>query len=460
MVVPVGLNTNEYVEELGKTENYFTLNRAYLEEWVKQSGHTKKAEGMFGIVCLDNIKYVAPWIRSRPRSMIWCPGEVLFAEERKKQMELFPNFEKVAHINGMTTIKMEKTYHQFQDATFPTEEEGFNSISFVTPQEEAEKALADWKLNQKLRSKVEGLKVGTSFAERLEVFKNYQSVTKETEEGKLFTEEDWMLATLRAEFICLLNSFKEDVNDETQTSFPLALTGHYYKEYKGMVLNPLVYGCLTIEEVLKEHLKDCIFIDDNSLLASKLDVKEWENESVFKLTDAARDLREIWEGVGKEDARLKFAAGKPMRNPNEPQRPQYHQPQDGQRQRHQGNFQQQHHHQQSGHQQHHQQSGYQQQHHQQQQGHHQGYQHQQQQRSYGQQQYGQNRGYGQQQYGQQQGRYQTQGGHGGDSYHRGGHDQGNQYNRGQQGQQYGGKGHKRSDFVTHGTPNAQRMRTN
>jgi len=480
MVIPVGLNTNEYVKELAKTDCYFILNRAYLEEWVKQSNITMKGNGVYGIVCLDNIKYVAPWIRSRPRNIIWSPGEVLFAEERKKQLDLFPNFEKSAHIHGMSPIKVGRSYYHYQDATLPTEEEGFNSISFITPKEEAEKALAGWKLHQRLRSKVENLRVGSSFAERQEVWKNYQSVTKDTEEGKLFTEEDWMLATLRAEVVCLLHSFKEDVNDESQTSFPLALLDHYYKEYKGMCLNPLTYGCVTLEEILKDHLKDCIFVDDKEMLATKLE-KDWENEAIFKLTNGARDTREIWEGVGKEDARLKFAAGKPMRNPNEPQ---YQQHQDGYRyQRQQGGFQQQHHYQ---HQQQ-QQGNYQQQ----QQGNYQqqqqyGYNQQQQSRQQGQGGYQQGQGgyqQGQGGYQQRQGSYQQgqgQGGyqsshqgnrHGDNNYSRGGQDQGSSYQRGGGGYQggfqrqgygggKGGSGNKRGVFDTHNVPYAQRMRTN
>lgn len=461
MVIPVGLNTNEYVKELAKTDSYFILNRAYLEEWVKQSNITMKADGVYGIVCLDNIKYVAPWIRSRPRNIIWAPGEVLFAEERKKQLELFPNFEKSAHIHGMSPIKVERSYRHFREATLPTEEEGFNSISFITPKEDAEKALAGWKLYQQLRSKVENLKVGSSFAERLEVWKNYQSVTKDTEEGKLFTEEDWMLATLRAEVVCLLHSFKEDVNDENQTSFPLALLDHYYKEYKGMCLNPLTYGCLTLEEILKDHLKDCIVVDDKEMLATKLE-KDWENEAIFKLTNAARDTREIWEGVGKEDARLKFGAGRPMRNPNEPQYPQH---QDGYRGQQRRGFQQQQNYQQ-GHGFQQQQQGNYQQHQQQHQQQQFGYNNQQQQSRH----QGQDGGYNNnRQGGYQQG--QGQGNRYGDNnYSRGGQDQGS-YNRGgggyqggQQGGYNGGKGgssgHKRGVFDTHNVPYAQRMRTN
>ena len=46
-----------------------------------------------------------------------------------------------------------------------------------------------------------------------------------------FSEEDWKLATLRAEMHCLCHAFRIDLNDPERISFPPNYLTHYYIAY-------------------------------------------------------------------------------------------------------------------------------------------------------------------------------------------------------------------------------------
>merc|ERR1712243_230794 len=67
---------------------------------------------------------------------------------------------------------------------------------------------------------------------------------------KALSDEDWMLADIRAEIHYMIQSFKCDSTDVDRPSFTPALLAHYYKMYlKNKNFVPSNFGCKTSEEV-------------------------------------------------------------------------------------------------------------------------------------------------------------------------------------------------------------------
>jgi len=289
-----------------KGEHYLEISRGFFDEWVKQSGIPKKNELSYGVLALDSPQLLAPWLRSRPRNVVWALGNPLFLEERTKTLSYLPNFEKTAVVCNIKT-EADRVSAKYAQAALPTMEEHLHHIVYEIPAEQAEKELTEWKNDQRLRSKVEDLKVGKFFSERNSGWTKFVTEKKATEEGKAFTDEDWMLANIRQELVSVVHAFKEDVEDETRPSFPPTLTTHYYKEYTKKQLNPLQFQCPSIEELIKEHLYDSLTIDENGLLGVKLD-KEVDYQAIFDLVDQEREARETRVGAGDELSALKFSA--------------------------------------------------------------------------------------------------------------------------------------------------------
>lgn len=66
-----------------------------------------------------------------------------------------------------------------------------------------------------------------------------------------FTEEDWMLATLRAEMIAVMHSFRIDVNDPERQAFAAIHFPYYYQFYTGKNFTSTLhqYGCKNLQDL-------------------------------------------------------------------------------------------------------------------------------------------------------------------------------------------------------------------
>jgi len=127
--------------------------------------------------------------------------------------------------------------------------------------------------------------------------------------GSFFTDEDWMLATIRVELLNLLFAFKEDVNDEERPSFPTALMNTYYKLYQpSKHLNPQAFACDTVDQLLQEYLSDCLAVDEQGLLKATNFEKDFSADAVFEMVEKARYVRETRVGAGDEMSELNFSA--------------------------------------------------------------------------------------------------------------------------------------------------------
>lgn len=310
-VYPIGLSPEDAVADYkakNSKDQYIELSKAYFDTWIKASNVTKKSEFAFGITCLDTPAHLAPWIRSRNRHVIWALGTLMFSEERERTLKLLPHYTKTAIITKMPT-KTDRVYHKYATASLPVagEEGDFANVIFSCDKKEAEEALELWKKDQRLRSKVENLKVGEFFKERAENQTKFVTEKKATEEGKNFTDEDWMLFNARSELSSVVHAFKADVDDETRPSFPPTLAQHYYKLYSNKALNPAQFACQTVEQLIVEHLNDCVEVDTTGLVNSKVE-KEIEFEKIFALVENEREARETRVGAGDELSALKFSA--------------------------------------------------------------------------------------------------------------------------------------------------------
>eukprot|EP00397_Hematodinium_sp_SG-2012_P021151 GEMP01021831.1.p1 GENE.GEMP01021831.1~~GEMP01021831.1.p1 ORF type:complete len:595 (+),score=166.30 GEMP01021831.1:139-1785(+) len=311
-VFPVGLDTDAFVQDFtAKNVDYLELTPQYFSLWCKESAVNKKAENFFGVQCFDNTQLLAQWLRLRPRNAIVALGCTLFPKERAIKLQLVPTHAKECIVLPIKTAgPTEKVYANYADVTLPTDEEGYTTITYQTSHEAEEANLELWKKDQKLRSRVEGLKAGSWFNERLAEWTKFVTEKKTTDEGKLFADEDWMLAKVRIEIVHLVQAFKEDVNDEERPSFPPALTDAYYKTYTNKSFNPMTFACGTVEALITEHISDCVSIDGKGLLTATLD-KDVALEKIFELVNIARERRETRVGSGDEMFDLKFSASNP-----------------------------------------------------------------------------------------------------------------------------------------------------
>jgi hypothetical protein len=305
---PIGFECDAVLDKfkaVNKETVFFELSKAYFDSWLKASHVNRKSEFAYGVICLDSPHLLAPWIRSRPRHVIWALGNLIFKEDLEKTIGFLPLHKKIALIGNVG--KSQRIFVKHSSATLPEEGEQFTEIIFGESRDVAQKSLDEWKNDQRLRSKVEDLKPGEFFAERAKTLETFVKEKKATDEGKLFTEEDWMLFLVRAEMNSILHAFKEDVADETRPSFPPVLAPHYFKLYSNKNLNPPSFSCKSIEELVTEHLLDSLVVNEAGLLTSKLE-KEIEFQKIFDLVEAERDARETRVGAGDELSELKFSA--------------------------------------------------------------------------------------------------------------------------------------------------------
>jgi len=321
-VLPVGQQegwAKEFVEKA--KEPFMELTEDFFKAWMAESGVQKYTNhqnpnqpSRYGLNCLDNPLNLLPWINIKQKSVIYDCNQrhLLFAEERAKVLHALSKHDKLAVVVKFET-KTKQEFWKHAEACLPTDEEGFSKIEYVSSKDEAEVALEAWKYDQKLRSKVEDLKIGDTFKEKNEAWTKFVTEKKETDEGKEFSDEDWMLADLRAEFLHILEAFKVDVNDETRPSFPPNLFALYYRLYlaeKKKPFNPLAFACPSMEALLKsKHLSDTIELNERNLLVPKLE--NVTHDAIYELVKKQRKIRLLRVGAGDELSELQFSAKNP-----------------------------------------------------------------------------------------------------------------------------------------------------
>jgi len=311
---PIGFECDAVLDKYRAANNcaFFELSKTYFDSWIKASNVNRKSEFAYGVMCLDSPHLLAPWLKTRPRHVIWFLGNLIFKEELEKTLSYLPGHTKIALIGSIG--KSQRVFPKHSSAILPEEGAEFSEILYGETRDAAQKSLDEWKNDQRLRSKVEELKPGEFFGERSKSLTAFVTEKKATEEGKQFTDEDWMLFSVRSELINIVHAFKEDVADETRPSFPPVLAPHYYKLYANKVLNPPTFACKTMEELIEQHLNDCLAVDTNGLLTAKQE-KEVEFQKIFDLVEAEREARETRVGSGDELSALKFSAhAKPQIN--------------------------------------------------------------------------------------------------------------------------------------------------
>jgi len=315
IVFPVGTCPEAFCKEFlskNASDNYLALTPEYIKEWCADSKYAPRTEDMCGIGGIDNPRLLAPVLRTRNRNVLYAIGNHLFPADREARLLALPGFEKEAYV--VPTEKSSHVFPKYQEACFPSTTEGFKTVTFKVDEKEAAKQLDEWKMDQKLRSKVSSLTPGEFFTDRHDGWTKFVTEKKLSEEGKHFTDEDWMLANARVELHDIVHAFKIDVNDPEQPSFPPSLATHYYQTYlKSKSLNPTAFACDDVQTLVKEHLADTLDVDESTGLLKALHDKDVDYEKIWALVDAERDARETRVGAGDELSELKFSTKTPPR---------------------------------------------------------------------------------------------------------------------------------------------------
>jgi len=246
--------------------------------------------------------------------------------------------------NG-TDLSSKVTSTFFSKFTIPDMDDGFDDIKYEWDKEaQAKEYLQKWVLNKKLTTRIDDIRPGQHFKEKVAQFtkltKEWQDKLKaftgagkkkpakkaddeEAEEDvdiftvadicdvgegvplfENFTFEDWELMKLRFEFALLVLSFKKDCNDPDRAGIPLDHLGWYYNKYYNKNLSPKAFGLATVNEVLA-LIKDSVNTKD-SLVVSEL-AEDLDDLDIFlKLTEEHRRERQRRIDAGDETARLKF----------------------------------------------------------------------------------------------------------------------------------------------------------
>jgi len=321
-IYPIGIKTSS-VQEINqkwvdiwneKNETYVDCSTRYLREWMAISDVPMKERTEYGLTCLDDGEHLSRWAKGRECHVIWsCTGLQIFPMVRKRDLSWFKNYEIIGHVLPFISndSKQKKLFTKFDEAQCPKEDEGFDKLEFKENVEIFNKQLEQWKIDQRLHSKVPNLKSGPNFKIRLDNWHKFIKEKKTVKIGGKFMKEDWMIATLRFELINLLISFKEDVIE--RVSFPVSLLPYYYKLYrKTSALNLQLFNCTSVEELVIKICTPALKIE-NDFLASGF---EWnsDEELLDRIFDQVNNEREkrltmVWAGDEKSD--LCFSAPLP-----------------------------------------------------------------------------------------------------------------------------------------------------
>jgi len=325
LIFPIGLDPDSFVAEFVKNNDekkFIVVSKNYLDEWAAFSDWTKKSERAYGIPILDTPSLLAPYCRIRRIDTIWGLStndrSTLFAGVREQHLTWFPGFHKIAHVIGVGNAWKNTTAQlcpKFANACLPTKDEGFNEIKYEIPQKQLSEDLDLWKRHMQKHSKVENFKVGETFKERHAAWIKFAREKRKTKEGKKLSEEDWMIADLRAELLNVIHAFKEDVNDPARPVFPTSLANHYFRQYlEPRTINARKFTCPSIEELIRIHCTNCVAVEDGFMVAKQ--PLENMNEKIFDLVKAERERRLIRVESGDELAEFNFRA--PYRPASEP----------------------------------------------------------------------------------------------------------------------------------------------
>ncbi|CAD7954533.1 unnamed protein product [Amoebophrya sp. A25] len=242
-----------------------------------------------------------------------------------------------------------------KNISLPSKSEGFDSVEFFGATEAAtKKKFEGFKERMEMRSKLETLQTGDFYRKYVEEYEKVRTLMhratapkkddkkdpvdptsvdpmdvdkkpsekKKDAEGEAnadeaaekeekkdlpvmesFSEEDWMLALLRAELHGLLHAFEKDAGG--RKGFVPSLLNHYYKLYSGKMFYHTVYGVSKIEQIVDLVPEVCEIKD--ALLVSKLP-DAYAPEDLVALTEQARLARKDRIDAGDDTAALKFVA--------------------------------------------------------------------------------------------------------------------------------------------------------
>merc|ERR1712190_443037 len=142
--------------------------------------------------------------------------------------------------------------------------------------------------------------------EGLDVFgvQDVSDVGQGTPLYKDFTQDDWVMASLRYELALLVHAFRKDVNDPERTGIHLEHLPFYYNRYYKKNFIPKNFGKEKAEDVIA-LVVDTVFLRDNVL--ETLVAEEYEQLGIFvKLTEEARRNRMILVDSGDDSAKLQL----------------------------------------------------------------------------------------------------------------------------------------------------------
>eukprot|EP00397_Hematodinium_sp_SG-2012_P017401 GEMP01017792.1.p1 GENE.GEMP01017792.1~~GEMP01017792.1.p1 ORF type:complete len:658 (+),score=204.29 GEMP01017792.1:92-2065(+) len=297
VVFPIGFDVNDYIKEFAAAHpNYTVITSETMRAWAERSGQKTVP------CCEDGGKHIGNLMRNR--KYIIKMSDTNFPQERKNLCARFACSKKIAHVMLSETNTHVNAYDK---VTLPTEDEGFDEIKYIKPKAECEQALEAWKADCKLRSRVDDLKVGTLFKEKMAEFKKIMDEKKKDKESYAeFQDEDYMLVTLRAEVHYLLHAFKADVNDDNRLGFATDHFAHYFKLYthRGFDMGTFRFG--KVADML-ELISDVLEINEKKLMLPVLD-KDADPITFFEFAETARKDRQDRLDAGDENSALKFSA--------------------------------------------------------------------------------------------------------------------------------------------------------
>jgi hypothetical protein len=330
-------------KELAKQRKEAEKKRqAALVEKKKQAEEEKKAK--------EGDAYVAPEKQDEPveepekeeeekgeaEEDLGEPPVVELTEDEKKPFFL------PKPMHDLTAQVMNSSFGKFST---PEKNEGFDDIVYEWQKgDQAAEYLKTWIKNKKLTTRIEDIKPGKVFKEKVAEFtkltKEWQDkltsfkaagakkLAKKSEEdaddidifsvadvldvGKgvplfdSFTVEDWTLMKLRFDFCLLVLSFKVDANDPDRSGIPLDHLPFYYQKYYAKPINFKNYGVVDAKELVA-LIKDTVSIKEGLVVSTLSD--DLDNLDIFlKLTEEGRRERQRRIDAGDETARLKFVA--------------------------------------------------------------------------------------------------------------------------------------------------------
>jgi len=274
------------------------------------------------------------------------------AEEEEKDEEMAPvelsdeekklNFRKLP-VPDISEAVLTQTFTKF---TLPEKSEGFDDVKYEWAKEAAVKEyMKKWMSAKKITSKVEDLVPGEAFKTKCEEWKKtFEEWQKKQQEFKAsgstqppaegeekkedvdiysvenitdigngeplfsnFEFEDWVLLSLRVEFMLLIQGFKTDVNDEERVGIHEKNIEYYFSKYFRKNLMAQMYGKSSVAELL-QLIKETVLIDETTGVLKLVDsIADMENYDMFvKFAEEQRRERQRRIDAGDEGGRLKF----------------------------------------------------------------------------------------------------------------------------------------------------------